>query len=201
MSASDDSTIILWDRDTYLPLHVLRGHTGSIKCMDFDDKFLVSGSSDTTTRIWNLSTGESMGVLADEDGDEISCVIITPYFQQVITGGFDCTIKIWDINSLTKLNTLGGHTDWVYSLILYIFDNSNPEMNNEKKEKKEKKEEKKEKKEKKEKEKKEKKEKTLTWMLISGSWDNSVKVWEQKVTGNWKKNKKRKKIAKIFALK
>lgn len=37
---------------------VLIGHTGSVLCLQYDDKVIISGSSDSTVRVWNVHTGE-----------------------------------------------------------------------------------------------------------------------------------------------
>ena len=183
------------------------GHTGTVNCIDINGKILASGSSDSSVRIWNMDTGEELGVFSEEEGDEITCVIIDPHFSRLISGGFDCMIRIWDLNSGAKIAKLSGHTDWVYALILHLIDNHSLEKKELKekkdKEKKDKEKDKEGKKEKKEKEKKEKKEKVkvkkeVTWLLISGSWDNSVKVWEQTVNKSVIKKSKKRKIAKLF---
>jgi len=42
---------------------VLTGHTGSVLCLQYDDKVIVSGSSDSTVRVWNVATGEMVNTL------------------------------------------------------------------------------------------------------------------------------------------
>ena len=42
------------------------GHAGNVKCVDFvgdDGKWIVSGSSDNTVRIWDLETASVISVL------------------------------------------------------------------------------------------------------------------------------------------
>ena len=43
-----DNTIKMWDRATLSCLRVLNGHTGSVLCLQYDDKVIISGSSDST---------------------------------------------------------------------------------------------------------------------------------------------------------
>ena len=45
-----DNTIKMWDRATLSCLRVLNGHTGSVLCLQYDDKVIISGSSDSTVR-------------------------------------------------------------------------------------------------------------------------------------------------------
>jgi len=42
---------------------VLIGHTGSVLCLQYDDKVIVSGSSDSTVRVWIVATGEMVNTL------------------------------------------------------------------------------------------------------------------------------------------
>jgi len=42
---------------------VLTGHTGSVLCLQYDDKAIISGSSDSTVRVWDATTGEMVNTL------------------------------------------------------------------------------------------------------------------------------------------
>lgn len=42
---------------------VLTGHTGSVLCLQYDDKVIISGSSDSTVRVWDVTTGEMVNTL------------------------------------------------------------------------------------------------------------------------------------------
>lgn len=44
-------------------LQVLTGHTGSVLCLQYDDKAIISGSSDSTVRVWDVNTGEMVNTL------------------------------------------------------------------------------------------------------------------------------------------
>ena len=134
----------------------------------------MSGSSDHTVRVWDIQTGEQITVFQETDrSDEISSVKIHPNASEIIAGGFDGFIRIWNLKS-GKLSCLSGHTDWVYALIVHSIEEVH----------------------KKEKDKKDKKDKHVqtvqTFMIISGSWDNTVKIWEQSIIREGK-NKKHKK--------
>ena len=51
----------MWDRATLSCLRVLNGHTGSVLCLQYDDKVIISGSSDSTVSPteWSVSAALS----------------------------------------------------------------------------------------------------------------------------------------------
>lgn len=42
---------------------MLTGHTGSVLCLQYDDKVIISGSSDSTVRVWDVKTGAMVNTL------------------------------------------------------------------------------------------------------------------------------------------
>ena len=58
------------------------GHAGNVKCVDFvgdDGKWIVSGSSDNTVRIWDVSSMKSGGRVASASGDgTVKVLHVTP---------------------------------------------------------------------------------------------------------------------------
>ena len=68
ISASDDSTIRIWDAETGESLKVLQGHSGEILGMALfpNGKLLASCGGDGTFRLWDIDSGKSLAVLNDE---------------------------------------------------------------------------------------------------------------------------------------
>jgi F-box and WD-40 domain protein CDC4 len=52
-----DAFLKVWDVDTGLCLHVLRGHLNQIYCVSYDGVRIASGGLDTHVRIWDPKTG------------------------------------------------------------------------------------------------------------------------------------------------
>lgn len=74
---------------------------------------MVSGSRDTTLRVWDVSTGRCQHVLAGH----VAAVRCVQYDgRRVVSGGYDYMVKVWDPETETCLHTLQGHTNRVYSL-------------------------------------------------------------------------------------
>ena len=53
-TASSDNVIRIWDLSQRVLISRLEGHTGSVAALDANGKWLVSGSFDTTVRLWPL---------------------------------------------------------------------------------------------------------------------------------------------------
>lgn len=58
-TASDDTTVIIWDTTSYQPVHRLEGHTARVLNAAFDPirPEVATASGDGTVKIWNVETG------------------------------------------------------------------------------------------------------------------------------------------------
>src|SRR5262249_6947368 len=56
-SAGEDNTVRIWDSHTGKVVRTFRGHTGIVSSVSFspDGKLLVSGSRDSTVKVWDLT--------------------------------------------------------------------------------------------------------------------------------------------------
>jgi WD40 repeat protein len=64
-SASDDSTVKIWDASSGECLQTLEGHSGWVRSVAFshDSARLASASDDNTVKIWDTSSGECLQTL------------------------------------------------------------------------------------------------------------------------------------------
>ena len=99
-SASDDTTVRLWDLRTGELLHTLEGHTDRVESVAFRPhaSVLASGSWDTTVRLWDVATGELRETLT-EHMDKINSVAFSPDGSTLATLSADETIKLWDLTT------------------------------------------------------------------------------------------------------
>jgi len=139
ISGSCDSTAKVWsilDNDNS-KVQSLEGHTSAIKCVysmeSKANKVIVSGSQDTTLKVWDFNYGSLISTL---EGHSDEVVHISPFQTKLATCSFDNSIRIWDVEKGTLVCTLLGHTYRVSSMI--SFENK----------------------------------------LLTGSWDKTVKLWE-----------------------
>ena len=112
----------------------LEGHSGLTRALvlapDPTREYicLVSGSSDTTVRVWDPVTGACVRVLSDHKGYVNSVVVLPktdPTSVWLASGSKDTTIRIWNIRGDDSecVRVLVGHTDWVLALAVLNGDN------------------------------------------------------------------------------
>ena len=88
---------------------VLEGHTNSVRAISAHGDTLVSGSYDGTVRVWQISTGKSLQVLAGH-AQKVYSVILDHERNHCISGSMDSLVKIWDLATGSCLHTLEGHS-------------------------------------------------------------------------------------------
>jgi WD40 repeat protein len=72
----------------------------------------VSGSSDNTLKLWNVSSGKSIKTLKGySDVDYSVCFFKDEKF--LASGSFDRTLKMWNVSTGECIKTLEGHSDGV----------------------------------------------------------------------------------------
>ncbi|KAJ8068547.1 hypothetical protein OCU04_004097 [Sclerotinia nivalis] len=100
-------------------LQTLEGHTSSVGSVAFspDSKQIVSGSNDSTVRVWNIARGEQILPTLEGHTNGVSSVAFSPDSKQIVSGSYDSTVRVWDIARGEQiLPTLEGHTSEVYSV-------------------------------------------------------------------------------------
>ncbi|MFC1878751.1 AAA family ATPase [Chloroflexota bacterium] len=63
-----------------------------------DGKNVISGCVDKTLKIWELESGRVVNTLKGHT-DEITAVVVTPDGQHIISGSRDHTLKVWNISA------------------------------------------------------------------------------------------------------
>ncbi len=107
-SASEDHTVHIWDtapglrwlRELALrsgfKYAVYEGHASAIQAVAWspDGKYIASGSSDNTVRVWDASTKETVTVYQGHS-DEVRAVAWAPNRQLIASASIDHTVRIW----------------------------------------------------------------------------------------------------------
>ncbi|NDJ18126.1 protein kinase domain-containing protein [Myxacorys almedinensis] len=96
---------------TYKSLHTLTGHSSWVVSVAIspDSKTLVSGSLDDLIMIWDLASGERLGILRGHT-KSVNSLVYSPNGQVVISGSDDGTIKLWRMTDGALLRSLSGHS-------------------------------------------------------------------------------------------
>ena len=94
------------------------GHSGIMEsiCYSLDGKYIASGSSDRTVKIWKLETGRELRTLRGHS-DRVNSVCYSPDGKAVASGSRDDTIKLWDVASGECIKTLTEHKGSVESIV------------------------------------------------------------------------------------
>ncbi len=106
-----------WQRHTHLALKTLRGHLDEVTSVAFspDGQRIVTGSWDSTAKVWEAASGRELLTLKGHSGG-ISSVAFSPDSQRIVTGGGDNTAKVWEAASGRELLTLKGHNAGISSV-------------------------------------------------------------------------------------
>jgi WD40 repeat protein len=126
-SASDDSTVRIWDVQTWAPIHTLQHESPTMViglAWSPDGSRLLTtagnderGAKDHTARIWDVATGEEL--LVFNGHTNATCTgDWSPDGGRIATFGSDGTVKIWDSFTGDELLTISvpvlswGLTQW-----------------------------------------------------------------------------------------
>ena len=83
-----------------------------------DGTRLAAAVEDGRTAIWNLTTGDRIGMLERHNG-EVLDVAFSPDSQFVITGGTESKLKVWDATSLRELATFASNLGGVSQVSMW----------------------------------------------------------------------------------
>lgn len=90
--------IALWDlADTRQPQFIITGHGTVIQYAAFhpQDISLTTSSSDSTAKVWDLTTGEELFTLSGHKGF-VTRLDFSPDGNRIVTAGADGTARIWN---------------------------------------------------------------------------------------------------------
>ncbi|KAK3738537.1 hypothetical protein QZH41_012049, partial [Actinostola sp. cb2023] len=129
ITGSKDNEVRLWSLDGENNFHCTglgKGHTHAVSTVAWSrtgDHFVVSGSQDSTFKIWSIPLPNK-----DEDGlsslvvkitekahdKDINSVTVSPNDKLLATGSQDKTTKVWRVKDGALMGTLRGHKRGVW---------------------------------------------------------------------------------------
>ena len=96
----------------------LDGHTDAISSIAIspDGTSLVSGSHDSTVRVWDIKSGENLYTLNGHEDSVLSIAISEPDGQVIASGGIDGVLRRWKLQTGEEITSLEGEGAWITSL-------------------------------------------------------------------------------------
>ncbi|KAI0345092.1 WD40 repeat-like protein [Trametopsis cervina] len=95
----------------YHRLH-LQGHDHAVRALAARGRTLVSGSYDSTVRIWDIITGTCKWVLVGHT-QKVYSVVLDIHRNLACSGSMDGTVRVWNLSDGQCQHTLTGHTSLV----------------------------------------------------------------------------------------
>jgi WD40 repeat protein len=100
--------VLISERSTSWPTS-FEGHTSCVACVAFssDGKYIVSGSVDSTVRLWDTATGIQLRTMPDHE-DIVNSLAVFSDSQKlrVVSASRDCTVRVWDALTGAQLRTI-----------------------------------------------------------------------------------------------
>lgn len=147
VSGSTDRTVRVWDVRTGRNTHIFHGHTSTVRCLEVllpvnisndpsnpimapQYPVIVTGSRDATLRVWRLPDENSLSMdstvpessenylLRTLQGHSSSVRALSGYGNTVVSGSYDASVRVWNIENGSCKWVLTGHAQRVYSAIL-----------------------------------------------------------------------------------
>ena len=117
ITGSMDRTLKIWETKSFKCIRTLEGHNEGVISLHFNGTLLASGSIDGSIRVWNLSKGACFALTGHRDWvNKVQIVNGT----QLISCSDDTTIKLWDLSTKQLLRTLTGHAGQVQCFQIQI---------------------------------------------------------------------------------
>ncbi|KAF9960504.1 SCF ubiquitin ligase complex subunit cdc4 [Mortierella alpina] len=145
VSGATDRTVRVWDIEKGICTHTFRGHTSTVRCLQivmpvnvnkdphgppkYEPEFpvIVTGSRDSTLLVWRLPDPELNGHISPTDsswllhtlvGHTQSVRALAAEGSTLVSGSYDCSVRVWNICTGALVHRLHGHSQKVYSVVL-----------------------------------------------------------------------------------
>ncbi|GEM07591.1 hypothetical protein Rt10032_c03g1608 [Rhodotorula toruloides] len=105
----------LWNVDTGECLHVFRGHLSQIYSVAFDGLRVITGSLDSTVRVWDAETGKFIALLQGHTS-LVGQLHLDPHTGTLVSGGSDGRVIVYSLASYEPLHRINAHKSSVTCL-------------------------------------------------------------------------------------
>jgi WD40 repeat protein len=119
-SASDDKTVQVWNAATGGHVYPYRGHSSQVNTVAWHGARIASGNNDV--QLWDAATGShpfiypgyARGVGVNPVA--VYAVAWSPDGTQIVSGGYDKIVQVWNAADGTRLLDYKGHTAYVFAV-------------------------------------------------------------------------------------
>ncbi|KAL0093826.1 WD40-repeat-containing domain protein [Phycomyces blakesleeanus] len=145
VTGSTDRTVRIWDINAGVCRYIFQGHSSTVRCLTIivptpsissteehspqpSQPLIVSGSRDFTLKVWRLpdldepvidtDQKESTYLLHTLSGHTQSVRALAAHGSTVVSGSYDHTVRVWDVEHGKAGHVLTGHTQKVYSVVI-----------------------------------------------------------------------------------
>ncbi|KAI8337611.1 WD40-repeat-containing domain protein [Chlamydoabsidia padenii] len=140
VSGSTDRTIRVWDLERAVCTHVFLGHTSTVRCLQIvmptlidgelqpKHPLIITGSRDSTLRVWRLpdpktdppfdGNGVNPWYMYTLTSHTLSVRTITTHGNTLISGSYDSTVNVWNLNTGRLVHRMEGHSQKVYAVVI-----------------------------------------------------------------------------------
>jgi len=112
ITASGDSTCILWDVVKKVPESVFLDHSNDVTCVAInrDQPLFISGSVDAHVKLWDIRLSKCVGEFVGQDADaDVNGVCWYPDNYAFASGSEDAMLRMFDIRAYKQLNEYGNN--------------------------------------------------------------------------------------------
>lgn len=150
VSGSTDRSVRVWDIENKRCTHIFHDHGSTVRCLDImlpqqigtdnhgnpimapKQPLIVTGSRDTTIKVWKLPEADPNREYTEEDtlitgnnylmhtmiGHTSSVRAISGYGELVVSGSYDHDVRVWVVETGECRWVLQGHEQRVYSVVI-----------------------------------------------------------------------------------
>lgn len=130
VTCSIDKTLSLWDAEVGEKIRKYRGHQTFVNACGIarrGPQMLCSGSDDGTIRLWD--SRRKLSVTSLQSTYQVTAISFSDTAEQILSGGIDNDIKVWDLRKNDVVFKMRGHSDTVTAASLspdgsYLLTNS-----------------------------------------------------------------------------
>jgi WD40 repeat protein len=115
ISASSDTSLIVWNWQTGELIRRLLGHTKAVNAVIIQGEFVISASRDKSLIVWNWQTGTLVRRLEGHSGS-VEAIVIQNDFA--ISASRDKSLIVWNWQTGTLVRRLEGHSGSVYTVAI-----------------------------------------------------------------------------------